>query len=95
MKKTIAYLICVTLLTGCVKVSGTKTANGDLKISSHRFVWASEGIDFSVKDDKGFTTSLKVAKSKPDSDVTGVVTEAAIKAALTYFNAPKLPNTNQ
>ena len=83
MKKTLITVCVLTLLSvGCVQVSGTKSANGTLKVNTHRMLWASQDINFQVKDEKGFTTSLQVKSSTTDSAALGAVTEAAVKAAI-------------
>ena len=92
MKKTLILISSLALLSaGCNSINGTKSADGSLKIRANRFMWASEGVDFSVKDEKGFTTTLKVAKSKSDTEMLGTVTSAAVEAALNHF-APAVTN---
>jgi len=73
-KTTLIILSFISLcFTGCVQVSGTKSAIGELKVNTHRFLWASEGIDFSVKDTNGFNTSLKVNKSQVDTEAIAAI----------------------
>lgn len=78
----------VLTLSGCVQVSGTKTADGSLKVSTHRFFWASEGIDFSVKDEKGFSTGLKVSKSTVDAAAISAVAEGFAKGVVAGATKP-------
>lgn len=61
--------------TGCSSVYGTRTLpdGSQLKISSHRAFWASEGIKASTKDKAGFEFSLEVQKSNPDAQAIGAV----------------------
>jgi hypothetical protein len=70
MKNTIALLLLISCC-GCVQVSGTrKTADGSsLTISTTRFLWSSEGIDFStsVSTNAILDAKLKVAKSSTDA----------------------------
>lgn len=69
MKKYIIIALASLACAGCVQVSGTRTADGTITISTHRFFWASEGIDFatSVKTNGLLTANLKVSKSSTDT----------------------------
>jgi hypothetical protein len=60
-------VLLALLLCGCSTIVGTRTKDGDLTLTSHRFLWASEGISFSLSDTNGLTTSLKVQKSSSDA----------------------------
>jgi hypothetical protein len=75
IKLTLVSLIFCSLLTGCVQISGTRTKDGALSINTHRFFWASEGINFTVADTNGFSTTLSVSKSSVDSVAIGAVAQ--------------------
>ena len=57
----------VIILTGCVQVSGSRKPDGTLSITSHRFFWASQGINFTVGDTNGLKVLLQVNTSTVDS----------------------------
>lgn len=75
------------MLAGCSSVSGTRTLldGSQLRISSVRFLWSSEGVEASTKDQQGFEFTLKLAKSNPDVEaikaVAAGVAEGAVKGA--------------
>lgn len=65
----LAFLLAF-VSTSCSSISGTRTdtQGNQLKISSTRWFWASDGIDATTKDANGFEFGLKVAKSHPDAE---------------------------
>jgi hypothetical protein len=79
------------LLTGCVQVTGTRSADGALSINTHRFFWASEGISFTLANSTNgvMSTTLTVQKSSVDAAaITAMATlagqlvgQAAVAAA--------------
>ncbi len=80
MKIFLSLLACLALC-GCVVVSGTRTAPDGTVTQMHtsRFLWASEGIDFSLATATNgtLTTGLKVAKSNPDAAALEAVSRGA------------------
>jgi hypothetical protein len=95
---TCAALIGLLAVSGCCSIKGERVLDDGsvLKISNTRFFWSSEGIDFSVTDLQGFTTSLKVSKSSVDSTALQIAIDGALKAAaqgamfaVQNTNAPK------
>jgi hypothetical protein len=66
-------------LPGCSAISGTRKPDGTLTITSHRLLWASEAIDFSVADTNAFKTTLKVQKSNADAQALGAIAEGVAK----------------
>lgn len=77
MKQFLPLLLLA--LCGCVQVSGTRKANGDLSINTHRFFWQSEGISFTLKDTNGLAVTLSVQKSSVDSTALSAVAEGVVK----------------
>jgi hypothetical protein len=69
VKSKFPLLVAAFLLTGCSSITGTRVApdGSRLLISSHRALWKSERIEFSMKDASGVEVGLKVGKSQPDS----------------------------
>lgn len=76
MKKLL--LLCLTGLCGCAMISGQQ---GDVKVTSWRFFWQSEAIDFSTKTTNG-VAALKVGKSGTDDKAVAAAVAAAVSAAI-------------
>lgn len=77
-----AILCAVIGLTGCVSVSGTRTAPDGTKlaIATHRFLWASQNIDFTTTDITGLTVGLKVGASSADASAITALGNIAAQA---------------
>lgn len=73
--KTIISLLFLIVLCGCVQVSGTRKPDGTLAINTHRFFWASEGINFTLKDTNNLAVTLSVQKSSVDSTALAAVAQ--------------------
>jgi hypothetical protein len=67
--------LAIACLAGCVQVSGTRKPDGTLQVSTHRFFWSSEGINFSTTSasNGNFSTTLSVQKSSTDAAALGAV----------------------
>ena len=74
-------ILPLLLLAGCVQVSGHRSPDGALTISTHRLLWSSEGITFTTSSaaDGKFVTTLTVQKSNPDAQAIGAVAEGVAK----------------
>lgn len=69
MKTRVTILAVLGLLcAGCANITGTRGPDGSLSIQSQRFLWASEGIEFSLRDTNGFKTTLNVKKSSSHAE---------------------------
>lgn len=64
---------------GCSAISGTRKPDGTLTITSHRLLWSSEAIDFSVADTNQFKAGLKVKKSNVDAEALSAIAEGVAK----------------
>lgn len=74
MKKVLAVMAGLVFgCCGCSTIVGTRAADGALTITSHRFFWTSEGIEFSLADTNRLVTTLKVQKSSTDSTAVAAV----------------------
>jgi uncharacterized protein YegP (UPF0339 family) len=84
------------LTTGCANTGGSHTLPDGSKIAVHsqRFLWVSEGVNFTAKDPSGFSASLATSKTGSDPasiDALGKVIEAAINSAVKAALAAKAP----
>lgn len=68
-------LFVILIAAGCVQVSGTRKPDGTLAINTHRFLWASEGINFTLKDTNNLSVTLTVQKSSVDSTALAAVAQ--------------------
>lgn len=79
--KLLCLLLAVLSCGGCANVSGSRTApdGSVLKITTWRFFWASQNINFSITDTNRLTVTLKVSKSNVDTDAIAAAAEGAVK----------------
>ena len=77
-------LIPLLFLTGCVQVSGTRSPDGTITISTHRFLWTSEGIAFTLDEgtNGSLSTTLTVNKSSTDDAALAAVVQGAVQGAI-------------
>ena len=76
--KRLLPLLSLVALTGCVTATGRY---GDLEVTSRRFMWQSEAIEFSVVTSNVVAT-LKVGSSGVDAEALSAVVDAAVQAAM-------------
>lgn len=79
--KLLIGLVVIVTMAGCSSTRGRRTTKDGsvLTVSNHRFFWASEGVDFTVRDTNGFSASLSIQKSNPDAQAIGAVAEGVAK----------------
>jgi hypothetical protein len=72
------------ILTGCVQVSGKRSPDGTLTVSTHRFLWVSEGISFRLTEgtNGSLTTTLSVKHSSTDDAALAAVVQGAVQGAI-------------
>lgn len=78
MKPVLPILaIAVSLLAGCAHITGARRApdGSVLAISSTRFLWDSEGVNFTLTDTNGISVGLGVTKSNPDADAIKAIAD--------------------
>lgn len=80
---TLAFSIQpLAFFVGCATIEGRRTPDGTLTIRSTRILWASQKVDFSVKDGTNNTISFRVTKSSSDAEALSAITEAATRGAV-------------
>lgn len=88
MKKTIFILCVPVLLSGCVQISGQRTApdGSSLSINANRFLWMSQNMEFTTEAE-GVKVSLKAEKSSSDTAAVQALANIAT-SAITKAPAP-------
>ena len=83
MKTFIFVALVMACCSGCVNITGERTAPDGTKlaISAKRFMWMSQQVEFSTKDSSGVSVSLKVGNSRPDVEAITALANIAGSAA--------------
>ena len=81
----LSALPLLLFLTGCVNISGERTAPDGTKLAirADRFLWMSQQVEFTTKDSSGVTVGLKVGNSRPDVEAINALANIAGQAAAT------------
>lgn len=80
--KRFAFIVIVCLCcAGCVQVSGTRSPDGTLTVNTHRFLWASQGIAFTLNE--GTNGSLSTTLSVNNSSVDDAALQAIVQGVVT------------
>lgn len=81
--KLLLLLPLALVLAGCSTVSGERQLpdGSILKVRTHRFLWSSEGIEATTKDQQGFEFTLRVLKSNPNVEAMKAIAEGAAQGA--------------
>ena len=82
--KIFAVLCALPLVAGCVNIKGERTGpdGSRLSISAQRFLWVSQGMEFSTQTEDTIVT-LKASTSKSDADSIAVLSGALSEVAKT------------
>ncbi len=77
----LGLLLGLFVLSGCAYVTGTRQApdGSVLRISSVRWLWQSEGVNFTLSDTNGVRVGLSLAKSNPDAAAIGAAAEGVAR----------------
>lgn len=83
--KFIPAVVLGLLLAGCCMTEGSRQApDGSLlKIHNVRFFWASEGVNFTLRDTNGVAVSLALQRSTVDAAALSAVAEGVAKGLAT------------
>jgi hypothetical protein len=81
MKKLIILPLLAITLTGCVQISGQRTApdGSSLSINANRFLWMSQNMEFTTEAE-GVKVSLKAEKSSSDTAAVQALANIATTA---------------
>ena len=73
--------LALLALCGCANVTGSRVApdGSKLQITSTRFFWSSEGIQFTLADTNGFRTTLSVQRSSVDAAAIQAVAAGVVQ----------------
>lgn len=82
LRHSVVAALVSLIFAGCAAIEGIRYPDGTIEVRSRRYLWASQGIDFSVKDTNGLTATLKVQRSNPDADTFGAISEGAVRGAV-------------
>lgn len=72
-------LLLLPLLAGCAHISGERTPDGTLKLTTTRFLWSSQNVQFSLTDGTNMVVTLKASKSNSDSEALGAIAEGVAR----------------
>jgi hypothetical protein len=79
--RLLAFPLFALLFTGCVQISGQRTApdGSSLSISANRFLWMSQNMEFTTEAE-GVKVSLKAEKSSSDTAAVEALANIATTA---------------
>lgn len=74
--KRYAFLLGMgLLLSGCAHIAGERSPDGTLKLTTTRFLWSSQNVQFSLSDGTNIVVTLRSSKSNSDSEALGAIAE--------------------
>lgn len=77
VKLILSVLVLVSF--GCAHISGERAPDGTLKISTTRFLWSSQRVEFNVRDGTNLVVTLRVNKSNSDNEALAAIAEGAAR----------------
>lgn len=67
------------LLCGCAHIAGERKPDGTLTLTTTRFLWSSQNVEFSVSDGTNLVVTLKAKKSQTDAEALSAIAEGVAR----------------